>query len=125
MNNKNYNYIIKHIRPVNEINTPPIRKRKITVDRYYKKSFQDAINYLGIQNDINSVLKNKIGREKMRTRQRFILDKLLERAKKGNFNNKNKFINISKKVIQDYEKKNKTIPRNTRQIKELLSFFKN
>ena len=123
MDNKNYNYIIKHIRSVNEINTPPIKKRKMTVDRYYKNSFKDAINYLGIQKNIDLKIKNKIGREKMRIRQKYVLEKLLERAKEKKIQNKKKFKNISEKVIQEYEKKSENKYRNQKKINELMSFF--
>jgi len=123
MDNKNYNYIIKHIRSVNEINTPPIKKRKMTVDRYYKNSFKDAINYLGIQKNVDLKIKNKIRREKMRIRQKYVLEKLLERAKEKKIKNKKKFKNISEKVIQEYEKKSENKYRNQKKINELMSFF--
>lgn len=92
----------------------------INIQRKNFNSFEDAIIYLNIGNQIYMETKNINNRKKKyRIKQRFVLDKLLERAK--NVKNKKIFKNISSGVIRNYELKNKKrkIPRDAKKIEQL------
>ena len=102
-----------------------LHPKTIINDRYYKKSFNHAINFLNIRNRVNEKCKQfEKGRKRMRARQQCVLDALIKRAKsKKNIQNKNEFRNISLNVIREYERKRGNIPRNLGKIQELLKLI--